>query len=150
MVRIRESGEMLVEAWLALSSALWNSRVVYDMTFSEVSICNLLTRNPSKTSTATELCRRTGLLKSQMNRVLRAMENKGHLARVRSQADRRVVYLRLTEAGNVAYQREHKQIMEMVDRLVLEIGPEESQETALRVLRLAQTLQRVQEEKETI
>lgn len=150
MENIRESGEMLVQAWLALSSALWNSRVVYDMTFSEVSICNLLNRDPAKTSTATELCRRTGLLKSQMNRVLRAMESKGYLARVRSQSDRRVVHLRLTETGEAAYGREHKQIMEMVDRLVLKIGPEESQETALRVLRLAQTLQQVQEERKAI
>lgn len=150
MEKIRASGEMLVEAWLALSSALWNSRVVYDMTFSEVSICNLINRNPGKTSTATELCRKTGLLKSQMNRVLRAMENKDYLVRVRSQADRRVVYLRLTDVGNAAYQREHKQIMEMVDRLVLEIGPEESQETALRVLRLAQILQQVQEERKAL
>lgn len=84
----RESGEALISAWLALAGALWSSRIVSGMTFNEVHVCNHL-NNAEQGLTATQLCQLTGLLKSQMNKVLTEMENKGHICRQRSGKDRR-------------------------------------------------------------
>ena len=99
-----DAGEQLLSAWLTLSSTLWNERIVTGMTFNEAFVCNLLSRqDAAQPLTATDLCQRTKLLKSQMNKVLSEMERKGYIQRIRSEKDKRQVLLHLTEAGQAAY-----------------------------------------------
>ena len=122
------AGERLLSAWLTLSSTLWNERVVSGMTFNEAFVCNLLSHQaqeaPDQPLTATDLCERTRLLKSQMNKVLSEMEKKGYIQRLRSTRDRRQIFLRLTEAGHVYY-----------DYLVKQRSAEEALNAALKRLR---------------
>ena len=99
-----DAGERLLSAWLTLSSTLWNERIVTGMTFNEAFVCNLLSRqDAAQPLTASDLCQRTKLLKSQMNKVLSEMERKGYIQRIRSEKDKRQVLLHLTEAGQAAY-----------------------------------------------
>lgn len=53
--------------------------------------------------TAAELCRCTNTDTGSMTRMIDRLEEKGFVRRVRSQEDRRVVNLELTEAGHVLY-----------------------------------------------
>ena len=55
-----------------------------------------------RATTANELARESGVDAGAVTRMLDRLETKGLVERVRSEADRRVVHLRLTEAGQAA------------------------------------------------
>ncbi|MBX3607816.1 MAG: MarR family transcriptional regulator [Piscinibacter sp.] len=55
-----------------------------------------------RATTAIELARETGIDAGAVTRMLDRLESKGLIERVRSESDRRVVHLRLTEAGQAA------------------------------------------------
>ena len=124
------AGERLLSAWLTLSSTLWNERVVTGMTFNEAFVCNLLSHQaaeaPEQPLTATDLCERTRLLKSQMNKVLSEMEKKGYIRRLRSEQDKRQIFLSLTDEGKQAYAKEHAGITAILTALVDDLGEEKT------------------------
>lgn len=126
------AGDKLLDAWLNLTSSLWNTRLVSSMTYNEAHILGLLLRyEENGPLTATALIRRTRLLKSQMNKVLTALESQGYVTRSRSQADRRVIELRLTPEGKAAYREEHRNVEAILSKLLDRIG----EDRALRVAR---------------
>lgn len=140
-----DAGERLLSAWLTLSSTLWNERIVTGMTFNEAFVCNLLSRqDAAQPLTATDLCQRTKLLKSQMNKVLSEMERKGYVQRMRSEKDKRQVLLRLTEAGQTAYAKEHSGISEILHRLVKDLGEEKALHAADIVEEITQSLEKIE------
>ena len=118
------AGDKLLDAWLSLTSTLWNTRLVSTMTFNEAHVLGLLLRHRDDPTpmTATALIARTHLLKSQMNKVLTTLEGKGFIARARAESDRRLVYIRLTPEGEAAYRSEHAGIEALLTRLVGRIG----------------------------
>ena len=118
------AGDHLLDAWLSLTSTLWNTRLVSTMSFNECHILGILLRHgeEEKPQTATGLIALTHMLKSQMNKVLTTLENKGFIIRERAQSDRRLVYIRLTEAGRAAYIREHAHIDAVLRKVVEHIG----------------------------
>lgn len=134
------AGERLLSAWLTLSSTLWNERIVTGMTFNEAFVCNLLKRQaecaPEQPLTATDLCERTRLLKSQMNKILSEMERKDYIRRSRSDRDKRQIFLELTEQGRDAYAREHEGITAILSALVDDLGAE-------KVLSIAESVDEV-------
>ena len=140
-----DAGERLLSAWLTLSSTLWNERIVTGMTFNEAFVCNLLSRqDAAQPLTATDLCQRTKLLKSQMNKVLSEMERKGYVQRMRSEKDKRQVLQRLTEAGQTAYAKEHSGISEILHRLVEDLGEEKALHAADIVEEITQSLEKIE------
>ena len=120
------AGDKLLSAWLNLTSPLWNTRVVSAMPYNEAHVLGILLRykdiNPPLT--ATDLIRHTHLLKSQMNRVLGSLEEKGYIRRARSEADRRMVFIRLTGEGEEAYRIAHADVDALLARLLECIGEE--------------------------
>lgn len=74
--------------------------------------------------TATELCRLTGILKSQMNRILTSLERKGIVSRRRSEADRRCVLVSMSDSQAALYEEQHRQIIAVVAGIIDEMGPE--------------------------
>ena len=77
--------------------------------------------------TATELCEKTKMFKSQMNRTLHSLEEKGMLERRRSSADKRRIDLSLTAAGREAYEKEHARILKLVDAVIEKFGGEKTE-----------------------
>lgn len=142
------AGERLLSAWLTLSSTLWNERVVTGMTFNEAFICNLLAHQandaPEQPLTATDLCERTRLLKSQMNKVLSEMEKKGYIQRARSEKDKRQIFIRLTETGQRAYAAEHAGITAILNQLVRDLGEEKALHAAETVDEISRALKKIE------
>ncbi len=140
-------GEQLIKAWLNLSSTVWNRRVVSSMTFNEVFVCSLLKRqmdtDPSTRLTATDLCEKTGLYKSQMNKVLNTLEENSLIRRVRSQKDKRFVYIELSDEGINQYLEEHEKIMSVMDRLIDAVGKDVVNETTTSVNIVADELKKI-------
>ena len=124
MTDIGYAGEQLLDAWLNLTSTLWNTRIVSSLPYNEAHVMGILLRSSTKESpmTATDLIRRTRLLKSQMNKVLTRLEARGYITRVRSAQDKRMIHVQLTEEGKTAYLEEHKGVEAILYQLVSRIG----------------------------
>ena len=136
--RIAQAGDTLLYAWLDLSSTLWNTRIVNSMTYNEAHIMGLLLRFGSEEHplTATDLIRRTRLLKSQMNKILTALENQGFISRTRASTDKRMIHIHLTEEGRSAYLEQHKGVENILSSLIARFGEE-------RALSVAQDLSEI-------
>lgn len=146
------SGEALLRAWLRLTAVICNRRMVSGMTFNEAVVCNHLLHQqqekPDRPLTATDLCERTSLLKSQMNQVLSSLEQQGYLRRSRSQSDRRQMELHLTEAGLVAYQKAHQQASILLNELVDRIGTDRADALTIQLCDVIAAIQDIQENRQ--
>lgn len=121
--------EDLLYAWMEMSVFIRGNRILTDLSFNEVMICGMLYRQKNNTPlTATELGERTNLLKSQINHILTDMEKRGLVQRTRSTADKRVVYVQLSEEGHVRYLQEHAKVMEILKEVHQELGSEKALE----------------------
>lgn len=125
-----DRNEEVLDAWLRLSIAVNNERVVSDMPYNEALICNILYRNqihnPIRRFTATELCAVTRMQKSQMNRTLNNMEEKNIIRRERSSADKRQVFISLDMEQVEIYRKQHRKILQIVDTLIEKLGEEKA------------------------
>lgn len=126
MIDIGYAGDKLLDSWLNLTSTLWNTRLVSSLTYNEAHVMGLLLRHSTEANpmTATDLIHRTRLLKSQMNKILTALEARGYITRTRSVLDKRMIFIRLTQEGTEAYLEEHKGVNAILNQLISKIGPE--------------------------
>ena len=136
--------EELLEAWLRLSCVIDNQRLAADFPFNEALVCGLLSQGGCRT--ASELCARTRILKSQMNASLRSLERQGVIARQRSQEDRRRVELRLLPAGLERYRASHRQALDTVDRLISGMGEDAARQLLPLLRRAADAFDTMQKE----
>lgn len=113
--------EELLFAWLQVGSVIDNQRLVTQLPFNEALVCGLLYR-AERPLTASDLCARTRILKSQMNAILRSLEKKGFLEGAPSPNDRRRIELKLLSAGVERYNASHRSTLALVDRLIEELG----------------------------
>lgn len=123
--------ERALSAWLRVSTLISNERQVSDMRFNEALVCNLLIcnemENPGTRLTATDLCRQSHILKSQMNRTLHAMEEAGIITRERSTTDRRRVLVSLRHDSDV-FARQHEKSLALVNAVVAKLGIDKASE----------------------
>ena len=140
MIDISYAGDKLLDSWLNLTSTLWNTRLVSSLTYNEAHVMGLLLRHSTLDNpmTATDLIRRTRLLKSQMNKILTALESRGYITRTRAEMDKRMIFILLTDTGVAAYLEEHKNVDAILNQLVAKIGPE-------RALHIARELHEITE-----
>lgn len=112
--------EQFLNLWLEISALINNDRLVSDLTFNEAHICNLLWRQ-SKCQpdylTQTELCAKTGIIKSLMNRTLNLLEQKNLITRVRPEENRRVVQVRFNQQLKDNFLKEHQHSISIIDSL---------------------------------
>ena len=118
--------EALLGAWMDMASNIRGNRLVTGLSFNEIVVCSFLYRSRAseRELTATDLGSRTKLLKSQLNKVLTMMEEKGLIERVRSEKDKRRLYIRLREEKLSVYLKEHEKVMEIVHQVCLTLGEE--------------------------
>ena len=135
--------EELLSVWLHLTNVIDNQRLAAahgsaPLPFNEAMVCGLLfqAQAESQPLTASDLCRRTHILKSQMNAILRSLERKGLLLRRQSRTDRRRIELELLPEGAALYQESHRRARALADRLIGEMGLEQV-ETLIPLLRQA-------------
>lgn len=127
--------EQILDAWIQLTTVINNDRIVSTMPLNEALICRILTENADKRITATDLCISTKMQKSQMNRVLNNMEEKGWIKRNRSEKDKRQIFIVPNEEKLALYREQHEKILKIVDCLIVRIGTEKA-EQALELFRL--------------
>lgn len=125
--------EELLTAWLRLSQSISNERIVKDLTYNESLISNILYRNqilyPETSLNATDLCKATNILKSQMHCILNNMEKKKLIIRERSTSDKRKIYIQLNPERLKTYEKQHEKILSLVDSIIERLGIQRAQET---------------------
>lgn len=136
--------EELLAVWLRLTSVIDNQRLAIThaseeqapLPFNEAMVCGLLSKAQEAGAflTASDLCRQTCILKSQMNAILRSLERKGFVSRCRSHQDRRRIELRLLPEGETLYRHSHRHSIAIVSKLTGRLGVEEAR-TLLVLLR---------------
>ena len=124
MQAITTAGDTLLDAWLKLTSTLWNTRLVTSLTYNEAHVMGLLLRYSTDDSpmTATDLISHTRLLKSQMNKLLTTLEERQLIVRSRAHQDKRLIYIRLTDEGKAAYLQAHEDIEQFLSVLIDRLG----------------------------
>ena len=124
--------EKVLNAWLKLSTSICNERIVSELPYNESLICGILhenaTEHPEERMTATDLCEKTNIQKSQMNRILNALEEKKLIFRKRSEKDKRQVFVSFNMENAEVYERQHKNILRVVDEIVEKVGKEKAEE----------------------
>ena len=142
---ISYAGDKLLDSWLNLTSTLWNTRLVSSLTYNEAHVMGLLLRHSTQANpmTATDLIRRTRLLKSQMNKILTALESRGYITRTRSELDKRMIFILLTPEGTEAYLEEHKGVDAILNQLVTKIGTDRALLVAQELGEITEMLDRI-------
>lgn len=139
--------EKLLDAWLMLTTAIVNERVVSDLPYNESVICNILYKNhcetPDQAVTATDLCQKMKMQKSQMNRTLSSMEEKRIISRERSSADKRQILVSLNMDQLEIYQKQHEKILSLIDRLLERVGPEKAEDIVDMFMQIANTAEEI-------
>ena len=145
----RPCQEQLLEAWMAMEVCIRGNRLLSEFSMNEMLVCNTL-YNRMKTGgdpvTATELCRRTRLLKSQMNRLLSSMEYDGLIRRDRNPADKRESYVYLCEEALPRYLKEHEHVLNIVGAVCSALGEEDTRALAGLMHKAAHTVNQLKEE----
>lgn len=130
---MRDMHELLLNAWLRLSTSINNARLVSEMTFNESLICNILYNhtkaNDGSIITATDLCNMTNMLKSQMNRTLNQLEKKNMITRERSTVDKRQIIITMNLEQCHTYENQHLKIIKILDAVINNLGEEKAQQT---------------------
>lgn len=137
------AGDALLSAWLSLDSTLWNTRLVVELTYNEAHVLGILYRHREDEvpMTATDLTRRTHLLKSQMNRVLTGLEQAGRIVRTQAESDKRLRYITLTPSGEAAYLRERERANDFIAPLIARIGIERANGLAAQMREVSDALE---------
>ena len=140
--------EELLTAWLRLTSVIDNQRLVYGLSFNEAVVCSLLERENRRGGflTASALCARTGILKSQMNAILRSLESRGVISRQQSQRDRRQIEIRLLPEGSASYEAAHQRVLDLTRRLVDAMGEEPVRQLIPLLHQVVDTFTSIQQE----
>ena len=124
--------EKVLSAWLKLSTAICNERIVSELPYNESLVCGILHEkavdHPEEKITATDLCEKTNMQKSLMNRTLNSLEEKGLIFRKRSEKDKRQVFVSMNMENAEVYERQHKNILRVVDEIVEKVGKEKADE----------------------
>ncbi|MBR4059451.1 MAG: MarR family transcriptional regulator [Lachnospiraceae bacterium] len=125
----RRVEEALLGAWMDMALHIRGNRIVTGLSFNEIVVCSMLYRSMQEgvgMLTATDLGSRTKLLKSQLNKVLTLMEEKGLIERIRSEKDKRKIYLKLQEESLSVYLEEHEKVMVIVHQVCVSLGEEKA------------------------
>lgn len=128
-----------LDAWLKLSVILRNKRYMINLSFNEGIICHLLYKesliNSEKGVALKDICLKTHILKSQVNKLIKQLESKNIIKRNKSLKDKRLVLVSLSEYGEKVYKNEYGRIIKLVNELVKKIG-EDKAKTATDIFEL--------------
>lgn len=122
--------ELLLEAWVSLSSILKNNRITKGLMYNE-SIVMLLAyrkyqRSENKKISIKEIIQATNMQKSLANRTVNSLIDKNLLERCEGEGDKRVQFVRCVKENLETFLMVHKESLEIVKDIVTIIGEEDT------------------------
>lgn len=129
---MKKKDERVLDAWIAMAMAVNAERRINGMTFNEAVICHLLSASDDHQMTASQLCAKTNMQKSQMNRTLNAMEEKKLIIRKRSESDLRKILITCNPENTVSFSSMHTDVLSFVNGILSQLNEDEI-EDAVRI-----------------
>lgn len=122
-----DKSEKLIHSWLEFNMAIKENDYLEKLTFNEIVVCHYLKKSEeiNENLTTTDLSMKMRLFKSQINLILNDMIDNGYIEKVRSNEDKRVYHIKLTDIGREIYNREHVNILNITNRVVDTIGEDD-------------------------
>lgn len=114
----------LLDAWMNMTANLKVNRLLQDMSLNEMFICSYIYR--FNKASFKQLIEKTNLLKSQMNRQLNDLIEKGFVTKNTDDNDKRKIVLEMTEKGKEVYLKEHEKVVALISRVTKELGNKKS------------------------
>ncbi len=123
--------EQLLEAWVKLSSIIKNTRMIKELPYNEATVMRLLYNRFREDGdglvSLKEITAKTQMLKSQVNRTVNSLENKGLLERCEAGGDRRVVFVRCVPENLKSYIAVHNHSLSTAQKILNIIGENDAQ-----------------------
>lgn len=120
-----------------------------DMKFSKTEIFTILYLDKRKETTMTELVEYINVPMSTATGIVNRLVKKGYIARERSETDRRIVVLRLTDEGSGLLQKLKDLIYKYLDMILSGLTDEEKQFLGRVALKIINNLENQLEPKES-
>lgn len=130
MDRFLEQAEGVViyqirKTWLEMAKLYNEFAAKHDLTMPMG--LTLLAINPEKGTPVTKIAPRMGMEPNSLSRLLNSLEDKGLIVRKKDKADKRQVFICLTEAGRDKRELSYKVVFDLNTRLMQEISPAKMQ-----------------------
>lgn len=140
-----DKDEALLSAWLCLCGRVKNDRIVKGMSFNEIFVCNILHGlSKGESVSATDIVEKTGMLKSQVNKVLSDLEGKNMISRNPSKEDKRKIEVMLTEEGASIYEKEHESVLLLMQKLRKKLGEKQVENATKTLYLLAEAMREIE------
>lgn len=129
--------EELLDSWVNISSVIKNERLVEKLTYNEMCVLAILEKDntlrkagkaPAEKPSAKDVANKTGMIKSQINRVINELLDKQYISVKQSKDDKRRSELSITKKGSTAYNKEHANVMVLVKSLYSNLGNKKATE----------------------
>ena len=143
-----DTREEMLNNWVTFEGVMRKLMISDEMTHQEVCICNLIA-NSSRPITATDLCEKLSMHKSQMNRTLTRLEDAKIIIRERSDDDRRMMNIRLNKEHLSSYNKLHEKALKIVDALIKKVGVSRTEEMNDMIKKLSAVLDDIMSAEET-
>lgn len=117
----------LIRAWVQLSCILRNSRFTKALPYNEAIVMLQLYQAGDQAISIKQITQQTHMLKSQVNRTINALEEKGLLERCEATGDRRLGFVRLRKERLELFLQVHAESMQIADEISRIIGPEDTE-----------------------
>ena len=115
--------EAVLNTWVRFEGIMRMTMMSGALTHREFGVCNMIA-NAKEPITATELCEKLAMHKSQMNRTLTKLEENGIIIRKRSTDDKRRVYVELNMKNIEDYEKMHKRALDYTEAVISRLGRE--------------------------
>ena len=116
----------LIQAWVGLSGMLKNSRFTKELPYNEAIVMLQLYQAGENAISIKHITDMTHMLKSQVNRTINSLEEKGLLARCHVDGDRRLGYVRICKERLDTFLQVHAESMKIAKNISNIIGPEDT------------------------
>ncbi len=123
---MEERSLALIQAWVQLSGILKNSRFTKALPYNEAIVMLLLYQADEQRISIREITRKTRMLKSQVNRTINSLEEKGLLERCNGEGDRRVGHVRCVRERLDVFLQVHAASLDIANNISQIIGPEDT------------------------
>lgn len=117
----------LIQAWVQLSCILRNSRFTKALPYNEAIVMLQLYQAGDRPITIKQITEQTHMLKSQVNRTINSLEEKGLLERCEPEGDRRLGYVRMCKDRLALFLEVHNESLQIAKEIGTIIGPEDTE-----------------------
>ena len=121
--------EELLDTWINLITNINSNRLTSKMPLNDSIILRILYQAKEKPITATYLCQKLGMQKSQMNRILENLEKQNLISRERSIDDKRIIFIKLNQEQTELFLEQHQEIIKYIDNIINKLGTTKIKQT---------------------